>query len=194
MTQRIREAMRRDPMASLLAGAVVADETWIGGSPKNKHGKGPGKGVTTKTPVLSLISVSTGEARSVVVPNVTGETLGPILRAQVDPSATVLHTDSSNAYKQVGPEMVRHETTNHFIGQYVGPTGSTTNPAEGFFSQLKRSIDGTHHHVSVEHLPRYLAEFDYRFTTREMTDGQRMQSLMFQTDRRLSYRPLTGGA
>ena len=38
----------------------------------------------------------------------------------------------------------------------------TTNHAEGYFSQLKRSIDGTHHHVSQEHLGRYLAEFDFR--------------------------------
>ncbi len=30
-----------------------------------------------------------------------------------------------------------------------------------FFSQLKRSIDVTHRHVSVEHLPRYLAEFNF---------------------------------
>lgn len=33
----------------------------------------------------------------------------------------------------------------------------STNQAENFFSQLKRSIDGTHHNVSVQHLPRYLA-------------------------------------
>ena len=35
-------------------------------------------------------------------------------------------------------------------------TGATTNRAEGFFSQLKRSLDGTHHHVSHEHLHRYV--------------------------------------
>lgn len=65
----------------------------------------------------------------------------------------------------------------------------TSNHAEGFFSQLKRSLDGTHHHVSVAHLPRYLAEFDYRFTTRKMTDGERMAKLMSSTGgRRLTYR------
>jgi hypothetical protein len=32
---------------------------------------------------------------------------------------------------------------------------------------LKRSIDGTHHHVSREHLNRYLAEFDFRYSTRK---------------------------
>lgn len=36
-----------------------------------------------------------------------------------------------------------------------------TNTVEGFFSILKRGIIGTYHHVSEEHLPRYLAEFDF---------------------------------
>jgi hypothetical protein len=34
----------------------------------------------------------------------------------------------------------------------------STNVAENHFSQLKRSIDGTFHHVSREHLERYLTE------------------------------------
>ena len=50
-----------------------------------------------------------------------------------------------------------------------------TNTAEGYFSQLKRSIDGTHHHVSERHLDRYLAEFDYRYTMRKMKDGERTE-------------------
>lgn len=42
----------------------------------------------------------------------------------------------------------------------------TTSRVEGYFSRLKRSIDGTHHHVSVEHLSRYFAEFDSPTTPR----------------------------
>lgn len=71
----------------------------------------------------------------------------------------------------------------------------TTNAVEGYFSQLKRSLDGTHHRVSVEHLPRYLAEFDFRYSTRKMSDGERMEPVIGQAaGRRLSYRPLSGGA
>jgi hypothetical protein len=68
----------------------------------------------------------------------------------------------------------------------------TTNKAENYFSQLKRSIDGTHHHVSTAHLPRYLAEFDYRYTTRKDSDQQRFASLMGQVGgKRLTYRSTT---
>jgi hypothetical protein len=78
-------------------------------------------------------------------------------------------------------------TVNHLKGEYV-KDGAGTNKAENFFSQLKRSIDGTHHHVSREHLPRYLAEFDYRYSTRKVSDQERFAMLMGQTSgRRLMY-------
>jgi hypothetical protein len=54
----------------------------------------------------------------------------------------------------------------------------TTNHAESYFAQLKRSLDGTHHHVSVEHLDRYLAEFDFRFSTCKATDTERVGMLV----------------
>lgn len=69
----------------------------------------------------------------------------------------------------------------------------TTNHVEGYFSQLKRSIGGTHHHVSPEHLHRYLAEFDFRYSTHEITDTARMNKLAGQVaGKRVSYRPVTG--
>lgn len=64
----------------------------------------------------------------------------------------------------------------------------TTNQAEKFFSQLKRSIDGTPHHVSKEHLSRYRDEFDYRHSTRELTDAERMRNGVERTAaKRLMY-------
>jgi hypothetical protein len=65
--------------------------------------------------------------------------------------------------------------------------------AENYFSQLKRSIDGTHHHVSREHLPRYLAQFDFLYSLCKRTDSARMRALINQVGgRRLTYKPLTG--
>ena len=37
----------------------------------------------------------------------------------------------------------------------------------------KRSIDGTHHHVSRKHLHLYTAELDFKYNTRKVTDGER---------------------
>ena len=59
---------------------------------------------------------------------------------------TNLHTDTAMAYTQIGWQAASHETVNHTMSEYVRGD-VTTNHAEGYFSQLKRSIDGTHHAV-----------------------------------------------
>jgi hypothetical protein len=119
---------------------------------------------------------------------VTGATLAKAISEQVDVTASHLHTDSWVGYHQIGEQIVLHETVNHRQGEYVRGN-VTTNHAEGYFSQLKRGIDGTHHYVSREHLPRYLAEFDFRYSTRKMSDAARMMKLVGQTTgRRLTYR------
>ena len=41
------------------------------------------------------------------------------------------------------------------------------NTAEGYFSFLKCGINGPLHHVSKQHLHRYLAEFDFRYNARK---------------------------
>jgi len=109
---------------------------------------------------------------------------------QVDMAASHLHTDEWRAYRAIGQEFISHETVNHREGQYVH-NGASTNKAESYFSQLKRSLDGTHHHVSTKHLNRYLSEFDYRYSTCKLSDSARMEKLMSQTSgRRLTYRAL----
>ena len=44
--------------------------------------------------------------------------------------------------------------------------GHHTNSIEGFWSLLKRSINGTHVHVSRNHLAKYLVEFEFRWNLR----------------------------
>ncbi len=189
---RIREAMKRKPLAGLLSGRVVADETWIGGAPRNRHGHKQSEhmqGEHDRVPVMALVSRETGEVRSRVIPDVTGETLRSVLHEHVDPAATCLHTDQSLGYRKIAGEFADHTAVNHNIGEYVRDDAGT-NQAESYFAQLKRSLDGTHHHVSREHLPRYLAEFDFRYSTCHETDSERMVHLLSQVaGRRLTYRP-----
>jgi transposase-like protein len=190
MIHRIREAMKQGPMAGLLSGRVVADETWYGGKPSNRHGHKQSdhmQGEHDKTPIMALVSRETGEVRSQVVPDVKGENLRRVLHKHVDPAETHLHTDQSLAYRKIGREFADHSVVNHNIGEYVRDD-VTTNQAEAFFSQLKRSLDGTFHHVSREHLHRYLAEFDFRYSTCKLTDAERFARMITQTGgRRLSY-------
>jgi transposase-like protein len=200
LLHRVREAMKREPAAGLLAGVIVADETWIGGKPKNKHQQGKPRPGSSRyasgtpkhmVPVLSLVNTTTGEVRSQVVADVGRDSLRRVINEQVNAPESVLHTDGHKAYRQIGATFQSHEWVDHEHREYVRGEVST-NAAEGYFSQLKRSIDGTHHHVSRTHLPRYLAEFDFRYSTCDETDTARMARLMGQVaGRRLTFRPLT---
>jgi transposase-like protein len=198
LMQRIRECMKDDDPSAMFSGVVLADETWIGGTPKNRHRnvrnaeKPAGSPNTDKTAVFSIMHKETGAVRSRVVQNVRRDTLAAAIAEQVDMANATLHTDSAPMYTHIGWKFQDHQSVNHIMGEYVRG-GVTTNHIEGYFSQLKRSVDGTFHAVSDVHLPRYLAEFDYRYSTRKVSDAQRFQGLMGRaTGRRLTYDDLTG--
>lgn len=206
MTQRIREAMKRDPLAGLLQGTIVADESYFGGDPRNRHRNVPqgpearfetrndrkrtvasGRG-TDKPIIMTLVHKESGEARSHMISGTDSKTLRSAITKHVDTAGSTLHTDELRGYKSVGSEFKDHQSVNHGLREYVRGDVST-NQAENFFSQFKRSVDGTHHHISEDHLPRYLAEFDYRYSSRKLNDTARMVKLLGQVGgRRLLYR------
>ncbi len=68
-----------------------------------------------------------------------------------------------------------------------------TNTIEGYFSILKRGIVGTYHHVSPQHLKRYLGEFDFRYNERTalgVNDKARAaKAIKGVAGKRLTYRP-----
>lgn len=184
MSHRIRYAMGQEPLRSKLVGVVEADETYIGGKRRGSKRGRPSRG-SHKVAVMTLVSRD-GEARSQVVEQVTGDRLGKVLAEHMEPEA-VLMTDEYSAYRKPGQQFAAHQTVNHSQGEYVRGT-VTTNTVEGYFSQLKRSIDGTHHQVSRRHLPKYLGEFDFRYSTRKMSDGERMVTTIKRGEgKRLRY-------
>jgi transposase-like protein len=170
MAHRIREGMRElFPEESPLGGEgkkVEIDETFVGGLEKNKHRnkrKHAGTGGAGKEAVFSLVERK-GRVRSHHVTEISAKTLRPILQAHVD-AATFIMTDEGGAAKKIGGEFERHGFVNHGIGEYV--RGDIhINTAEDYFSVFKRGIYGTFHHVSQQHLKRYLAEFDFRYNER----------------------------
>ena len=61
----------------------------------------------------------------------------------------------------------------HSNREFARPGGVHSNAAENFFSILKRGVIGTYHHWSAAHMHRYLAEFDFRYSTKKLTDAER---------------------
>jgi transposase-like protein len=192
MCHRIREAWAPSTPRGSLGGKgkiVEADESYFGGKEKNKHvGKrkkgnigGQGKAV-----VFALVERD-GESRSFHIANVTGKTLRPIIRKHVSRKSSLM-TDQGGQYFHVGKEFDRHETVNHGADEYVRGDAHT-NTAECRFSLMKRAVFGTHHSISEAHLERYLNEWDFKWNTRKMKDGERAATALKGIEgKRLTYR------
>jgi transposase-like protein len=161
---RVREAMTELNLldSGPLGGAnqvVEADETYVGGKARNRKNVIP-----PKAPVLSLVERD-GRVRSFHVPNVTAQSLKPIIVSHVN-KATYLMTDESPVYWSIGREFSGHGAVNHSAQEYVRAAFWHTNTVENFFSIFKRGIYGCYFHVSEKHLHRYAAEFDFRHNNR----------------------------
>ena len=103
-------------------------------------------------------------------------------------------TDEAKVYNKLGQAFAGHGTVNHSIGEYVRGDAHT-NTAENYFSIFKRGITGVYHHVSQQHLKRYLAEFDFRHNERSalgIEDQERTErALRGIVGKRLVYKPTT---
>ena len=140
---------------------VEADETFVGG-----EARGAGSGFKkNKTIVFGMVERG-GDVVTQVVTSRHGAKLIPHIVAHVRPG-TEIHTDEFPAYERVVFKGFTHKTVNHRAGQYVTTSGIGVNSIEGFWSQLKRTISGTHIHVSGKHLWKYAKEVEYRFNRRE---------------------------
>jgi len=176
--------MDMPPLGRRLRGEVEADETYIGGRRKGKRGRGS----ENKTPVFAIIERG-GEVRAWPVASVTGKNLKDIIRQNVDRTANMM-TDGFLAYNGLDKEFASHEVVDHGKGEYVRGRVHV-NLAENWFSLLKRGITGTFHHVSPQHLARYVNEFRFRFNARKMSDVERTISTLIATEgKRLKFSDL----
>jgi transposase-like protein len=187
---RIREAMREGDLAPFGAngGAVESDETFLWNDPNIPVRRG----YAHKNKILSLVDRESGEARSVVIEDVTAKTIIPILRENIAKEARVM-TDDAGQYTYLDEDFAEHGTVRHSQGEYVSLSDPSihTNTVEGYFSIFKRGMKGVYQHCKKQHLHRYLAEFDFRYSKRiakGINDTQRAEKLLSGVvGKRLTY-------
>ena len=168
MAHRIREAMT--PVAGSeppLGGdgfVVEADETEI--SPSRKTRVKGGRARSKNKRFVALVERD-GRVKSKVIGDKGLQEVRDAIRANVDPAST-LHTDGAPVYRFVMAAKGQHEAVDHDKAYARdGETGRVhCNTAEGYFSIFKRGLVGTYQHMGEQHLPRYLAEFDFRMSNR----------------------------
>jgi transposase-like protein len=144
-----------------LSGHVELDETYVGGK-RTDIAEGQSFKVD-KTPVFGMVQRG-GEIITRVVPDNKAATLLPIVEQYVA-KGTVLSTDQWLAYRGLRKLGYQHDSVNHRIRQWA--KGDThTNTIEGFWSNFKNSVRGTHKSISPKHMQKYLREFEFRFNLR----------------------------
>jgi transposase-like protein len=159
MEKMIRQLMREHGKLGFLGTPIEMDEAYIKGRGKHKNYH------DNSTPVLAALEVG-GHVRTQVVERANSKTALPFMKEHID-VGSMLHTDESKIYQHLEVKQVyRHKSVRHIAKEFV-KDGVTTNHVEGFFGQLKRSLDGTYHAVSPYYLHSYVAEFAYRYNHRK---------------------------
>jgi len=160
MAHKIREYMAALDGEPPLTGHVEVDETYVGGKRPGKRGRG----AVGKSVVFGILERE-GELYTRVVPDASRKSIIPEITRQV-PKGTRVSSNEFAPYKVLSALGYDHGMVDHGRKQWA--SGDThVNTLEAFWSMLKRSIRGTHIHVSGKHLAKYLDEFEFRYNLRK---------------------------
>ena len=218
INHRIRE-MLKENAPELLSDIVESDESFIGGSvtnwsnkkrkayieggknwqanktmvvgvverPETKIIKRPHKVIKDKV-VLEKIITKQSRVVTKVIDSITIENITAFVKDKVK-TGSYLYTDELAAYRHLA-EQYNHESVNHRNNEYKNGN-AYTNTIEGFWSLLKRQIDGIHHSVSSKHLQRYCNEAAFRYNQKHLTQDLKFENAVKRCNGRLKYEQLT---
>ncbi len=162
MFKQIRGLM--DEKAKPMNGHIEVDETYIGGK---RSGESTGRGSGGKTPVVGLAHRDDGQVLTSVVKDVKARTIMPIIWKNVPRGAdNTIHTDEFSSYNTVKKLGYSHGVVQHGKGIYARGINHV-NTVEGFWSLVKRGINGVYHAVSPKYLQTYLNEYGFRYNHRK---------------------------
>lgn len=165
MGHEIRKHMAKIDGDDGLSGDVEMDETYMGGKAHRFSEMQRGRpGADSKKTIIFGMVERGGDLMTHVVPNAKKDSLFPLVTQHVA-KGTVLSTDEWMGYRGLRKLGYSHQTVNHKREQWVNGKAHT-NTIEGFWSQFKNSVRGTHKSVSKKHMQKYLGEFEFRFNLR----------------------------
>src|SRR5699024_5574569 len=164
LKHKILQVMRERCGGERLAGRIEIDDAYLGGERPGK----PGRGAAGKVPFVAAVETSDdGRPRKAQFRCVSGFTraaLEAYAQAGVAPASHVV-SDGLNCFQAFDQPNYRHERI-----VSGGGRASVEQPAfkwvNTMLGNVKNAIIGNLHAVGHAHVPRYLAEYEYRFNRR----------------------------
>jgi transposase-like protein len=163
--QKLQQVMLERDADRLLSGHVELDDAYLGGA---TTGGKCGRGAAGKTPFLAAVETTPGgqpvrlKLRRVAA--FSGQAIARFAQRNLNPACVVV-SDVLACFRQVTEAGCTHQPmiTGGGIKAVRNPAFRWVNTALG---NIKAAITGTYRAIRPKHVPRYLAEFEYRFNRR----------------------------
>src|ERR1700685_1693134 len=163
--QKLRQVMLERDATKRLTGRIEIDDAYLGGE---RSGGKRGRGAPGKTPFVAAVETTAegGPVRLKLrrVTSFCAASIAGFANRSLDPDCAVV-SDGLQCFTSV----THAGCTRQVVTTGSGPKAARTpafkwvNTALG---NIKAAITGTYRAINSKHVPRYLAEFEYRFNRR----------------------------
>ena len=162
---KLKQVMLERDATKRLTGRVEIDDAYLGGE---RAGGKRGRGAPGKTPFVVAVE-TTAEGKPVRlklrrVASFCATAISGFARRSLDPTCAVV-SDGLQCFGSVADAGCAHQVVKTGSGPKAArtPAFRWANTALG---NIKAAITGTYRAINSKHVPRYLAEFEYRFNRR----------------------------
>jgi len=170
MKHKLQQTMKERDDSKPLTGLILMDDAYWGG--KKKDGK-RGRGASGKMPFVAALEITLEGHRPhyLRMSHLSGFTKQEITdwASKHLARGSLVTTDGFNCFPGINDTACNHVSIPATLGEEYDEF-KIFKWVNTMIGNVKNSIHGTYHAVSKNHLPRYLAEFCYRFNRRFQLD------------------------
>jgi transposase-like protein len=172
LQHKLREALAAEKADATVSGTVSVDGAYFGGHvrPANRAENRVDRRLAINQTGKRRVVVVAREKNGKILPFVFQaehealETLGQRIRL-----GSTVHADEATHWDALHSRYLT-KRINHQVA--YSDEGACTNDAESFFSRLRRSEIGIHHHISGRYLSAYAHEMAWREDNRRRSNGE----------------------
>lgn len=177
LCHKLREAMASKQLTFTMEGEVEIDGAYFGGTIRQENN-------VEQRIDRRLARHQTGKRRAVVVMRERrGKTLPMVFKSEAESVRTIaervapgakVYADEASVWDQLHA-IFDVKRINHSVA--FSDQDACTNQAESFFSRLRRSELGVHHHFSPQYLHQYAGEMAWREDHRRVSNGDQFKAV-----------------